>query len=86
MFKTQTPIINKAITSASNPDLTLKERRELRRQLRFYIAVDGMAESVVKRCHIALQQVLDVIPWYLNPWFVGLTCSTLFFVIGFLSK
>lgn len=54
--------INKAILSASNPDLGYRERKELKRQLRYYIAHPDMPESTVSRCQTALQQVLDMKP------------------------
>jgi len=84
MYSELTDDINKAILKSSNPDLNMAERKNLRRQLRYYISHPNMPESVVKRCQVALQQIQDFVPWYLNPWFVGMSCSLMFFILGLL--
>ena len=78
--------IDAAINKANNPDLNYKERKALRFELRSYISEPNQSPVIISRLNTALSQVLDHTPWYLNPWFVGLSCSTIFFLIGFLSK
>lgn len=78
--------IEAAINKANNPDLNYKERKALRFQLRSYISEPNQANQTILRLNTALSQVLDHTPWYLNPWFVGISCGVIFFVVGFLSN
>jgi len=86
MYEDSHNAINEAITSANNPDLTSKQRREVKRQLRYYLSHETLPDSVKSRCQYALQEVSDIIPWYFNPYFVGIFCGVVFFLLGYVSN
>ena len=85
---TLTVDIERAILSASNPDLSYRERKEIKRKLRYYITHPNMPKSIVERCQTALNQVLDTKPFFdrcidqfLLPLLAALVAAILWFYI-----
>jgi uncharacterized membrane protein YwaF len=86
---TITDEIDRAILKASDPDLGYRQRKELKRQLRYYTTHKDMPESVVRRCQTALQQVVEMRPGrdrfvdqFLLPVLVGVVLLVISVYLG----